>query len=99
MIDLLIILLRPALMCVEGGSRNPLHILAALVAYVLDLIIARTTFALIAGRGPKNGENTVSQMLENLCIDRDHPDQILFISIAIKINRETGYPHIKAVAT
>jgi hypothetical protein len=98
-IDLLILLLIPAIKCTDGGSRNPLHILAAIVAYVLDLIIARTTFALIAGRGPRNGEQTVSQMLEHLCLDRSHPDRALFVMIAIKINRATGFHHIKAVAS
>lgn len=98
MIDLLILLLNPALKCVEQGSRNPLHILAALIAYPLDLIIARTTFALVAGRGPIGSEKTVSDMLENLCGDRSHPDQLLFISLSIKINRATGTSHIKAVA-
>jgi len=96
-IDLLIILLVPALRCTDAGSRNPLHILAALIAWPLDLIIARTTFAAVAGRQPRAGERTVSDMLENLCNEPSHPDWMLFVQIAKKINRATGMPHIRAV--
>lgn len=95
MIDLLILLLVPALKCTDGGSRKPWHIAAAVVAYMLDLIIARTTFALVAGRGPRNGEHTVSQMLEHLSDDETHPDRELFRQIALKINRVSGFEHIK----
>lgn len=97
MIDLLIILLVPALKCTDAGSRNPLHILAALIAWPLDLIIARTSFAAVAGRQPQGSERTVSDMLETLCTDFKHPDQKLFVELAKKINRATGLPHIKAV--
>ena len=97
MIDLLILLLVPALKCTDAGSRNPLHILAALIAWPLDLIIARTTFAAVAGRQPREGEHTVSDMLENLCHDFEHPDWMLFVQLAKKINRATGYLHIKSV--
>lgn len=96
MIDLLILLLKPALDCVEGGSRNPLKIIAALLAYAIDLIIANTTWRLIAG--PLQGkEKTMSDSLERLCLDTSNPDQELFIQIAKKINSATGYKHIKAV--
>jgi len=97
MIDLLILLLVPALKCVEGGSRYVFHILAALLAYPVDLIIARTTFRAVIGRGPQGKERTVSDMLETICHDPSHPDHQLCIEIAKKINRATGYPHIKAV--
>jgi hypothetical protein len=97
MIDLLIFLLAPALKCTDGGSRNPLHILAALIAWPLDLIVARTSFRQVVGRGPQGNERTVSDMLETLCNDFYHPDWMLCVQIAKKINRATGYPHIKAV--
>ena len=62
MIDLLIVLLKPALAAVEGKSRNPLHWAAALVAFVFDVIIAHTTWIAIAGK-PQKGEWTISQTL------------------------------------
>ena len=95
MIDLLVLLLRPALLCVEGGSRKPHHIAAALVAWVLDLIIARTTWRLIAG--PLQGsERTISDSLERLCLDVHNPDWALYYSLSRRINRAspTGR-HIK----
>ena len=96
MIDLLIILLIPALKAVEGGSKNPLHWLAALVAWLVDMVIAHTTWALIAGF-PKKGEWTVSHTLERLCLEPSQ-DLPLYLSIARKINSvsPTGR-HIKAV--
>jgi len=36
-------------------------------------------------------------MLENLCNEPSHPDWMLFVQIAKKINRATGMPHIRAV--
>lgn len=88
MIDLLILLLSPALKAVDGGSRNPLHILAALVAWPLDILIAHTTWALVAGR-PHPGEWTISQTLQRLCRAENsgHQDYILFVAIADRINR------------
>lgn len=96
MIDLLILLLVPALKAVDGGSRNPLHILAALVAWPLDILIAHTTWAAVAGF-PREGEWTVSHTLERLCI-ADGPDKQLFIELAKSINRASPHGrHIKAV--
>lgn len=98
MILLFLFLLRPALLCVDGGSRNPLHIAAALIALVLDLIIARTTWRLIAG--PLQGsERTISDSLERLCADIHNPDWALFYALSRRINRvsPTGR-HIKAAA-
>ncbi len=98
MIFLFLLLLRPALLCVEGGSRKPHHVAAALVAWVLDLIIARTTWRLVAG--PLQGsERTISDSLERLCLDINHPDWALFYSLSRHINRlsPTGN-HIKAAA-
>lgn len=93
---LFLLLLRPALLCVEGGSRKPHHIAAALAAYLLDLIIARTTWRLIAGP-LQPGERTISDSLERLCNDVNNPDWALYYSLARRINREspTG-KHIKA---
>ncbi len=84
MIDLLIILLKPALLCVEAKKYWLFPI--ALVAWVIDMIIAHTTWALIAGM-PKSGEWTISQTLNRLCKDKTHPDHQLFIQIAKKINQ------------
>lgn len=96
MITLFLLLLRPALMCVDGGSRKPQHVAAALIALVLDMIIARTVWRLIAG--PLQGkERTISDSLERLCRDKDNPDVALFLEIAKKINRESPTKnHIKA---
>ena len=85
MIFLFLILLKPALQCVDGGSRNPLHIAAALIAWVLDLIIARTTWRLIAG--PLQGsERTISDSLERLCKDVHNPNWAMYYSISRYIN-------------
>jgi len=95
-IDILIILLVPALKAVEGGSKNPLHWLAAIVAWVVDIIIAHTTWAFITG-WPQKGEWTVSHTLERLCTtpSKDLP---LYYALDRKINRvsPTGR-HIKSV--
>jgi hypothetical protein len=93
---LFLILLRPALQAAEGGSRNPLHWLALVVAFLLDVILAHTTWALVAG-WPRKGEWTISHTLERLC-KTTGPDRDLYIQIAMRINREspTG-AHIKAV--
>lgn len=99
MIDLLILLLRPALLCVEGGSRRPHHVLAALLAYALDVLICVTYWKYLAGpRQP--GEKTISDTLERLCgpgFER-HQRRGLFVAIAQEINRAspTGR-HIKVV--
>jgi hypothetical protein len=94
-IDLLIILLRPALLCVEG--RQYRYLPFALLAWLVDIALAHTTWALIAG-WPHRGEWTVSQTLERLCVDWNNPDVHLYRRIAQKINRTspTG-SHIKAV--
>lgn len=93
---LFLILLRPALQAAEGGSRNPLHWLALIVAFLLDVIIAHTTWALVAG-WPRKGEWTISHTLERLCKTQGKRQQ-LFIELSKEINRHspTG-KHIKAV--
>lgn len=94
MIDLLILFLRPALLCVEAKQyRYALH---ALVAWLVDLVIAHTTWAAMNG-WPERGEWTVSHTLERLCATPGVRQQ-LFVEIAKEINRNspTGR-HIKAV--
>ena len=93
---ILTLLLRPALAAVDGGSRKPHHVLAALLAYLLDLIIARTTWRLIAGP-LQPGERTISDSLERLCKDVNNPDWALYYALSLRINRAspTG-KHIKA---
>lgn len=92
----LVLVLRPALACVDGGSRKPQHVAAALLGLVVDLLGAMTWWRLLAG--PRQGaERTISDTLERLCItpgERQH----LFIEIAKEINRAspTGR-HIEVV--
>lgn len=88
MIDILIFLLVPALKATDAGSRNPLHIVAALVAWPLDMLIARTSWRGIAGPLHK-GERTISDSLERLChpSNCDHPDYEWFVQTGLKINR------------
>lgn len=95
MIDLLILLLWPALQCVEGGKWWLFPF--AIVAFVVDVVLAHTTWVLVAGF-PKKNEWTVSDTLERLCLDFNNPDQELFIHIAKKINSisPSGH-HIKAI--
>lgn len=97
MITLFLLLLRPALLCVDGGSRKPHHVAAALIAWVLDLIIARTVWRLIAGP-LRPGEKTISDSLERLSVDINNPDWALYHSLARRINRVSPTRnHIKAV--
>lgn len=83
-----LLLLPSALQAADAGSRKPHHIAAALVAWVLDVVIAHTAWALVAG-WPQPGELTISDTLERLCdpANAGHPDYWLFIEIAKKINR------------
>jgi len=85
-IDLLILLLVPALRVAEGGSRKPLDLLAVLIAYPLDIVIAHTTWAALAGR-PQRGEWTISQCLERLVRDTGNPDHGFYVALARRINR------------
>ena len=92
---LLLKLLPGALRYTDGGERQ--FILHAAIALVLDVIVAHTTFAVIAG-WPRKGEWTVSQMLERLCVQWSHPDRMLFVGLARHINRiSPTRDHIKAV--
>lgn len=98
MIDLLILLLRPAVACADNPKRYWYLAPIAILAWFVDIIIAHTTWALVAG-WPKVGEVTVSHTLERLChpSNRLHEDYALMRQIALKINRATNSNHIKAV--
>lgn len=94
---LLLRLLPKALAYADGSQRR--YIVHAFVAWVADVIVARTTFAAIAGK-PQTGEVTVSDMLERLaCVSNSlDPDYLLYRELALFINRQspTG-EHIEAV--
>lgn len=94
---LLLKLLPGALRYTDGGERQ--FILHAAIALVLDVIVAHTTFAVIAGR-PAKGEVTVSQMLERLCHPSNSmdPNHALYWELSLYINRLIPTKrHIKAV--
>ena len=94
----LIILLRQALLFVSDNKVYWRYAPAAIIAWIADIWAANTSFRVLVGRGPQNGERTVSDMLENLCKDSTHPDHLFFVETAKMINRRcpTG-DHIKAV--
>lgn len=96
MIDILILLLKPALLWESNKARYWYLVPVALVAWVADMIAAHTTWVPIAG-WPRRGEWTISHTLERLCLE-SAPDQMFYISLARKINRMApGGRHIKAV--
>lgn len=94
---LLLYLLPQALAYADAGKRR--YIVHAFVAWVADVVVARTTFAAIAGK-PQAGEVTVSHMLERLAhpFNSLDPDYLFYVELAKIINRKspTGR-HIKAV--
>lgn len=93
MIFIFLLLLKPALACVEGGKWW--HCWAVPPALLLDVLIAHTTWVLVFGR-PKQGEWTISHTLERLVQDTDHPCRLLAVEIAYEINR-IAPGHIKAL--
>lgn len=99
MIDLLILLLKPALLIERGGWWLLLAPIT-IVAWLIDILICHTTWAMVAG-WPHEGEVTISHTLERLChpLNAGHPDYRLFVEVARRINRvsPTGR-HIKVVA-
>ena len=99
MIDLLILLLRPAVACADDPKRYWYLAPIALAAWLIDTIIAHTSWALVAG-WPRRGEWTISDTLERLCAHTNstHPDYFLFCEIGYKINRATQSNHIKVLA-
>ena len=93
----LVLLLRPALQAVDGGSRKPSHVAAAVVAWVADLVTAHTVWALAVG-GLKPGEWTVSDSLERLSVDMSNPNILYFRALAQYINSVSPTrEHIRAV--
>ena len=98
MIDLLILLLRPAVACADNPKRYWYLAPIAILAWFVDIISAHTTWALVAG-WPKAGEVTISHTLERLAhsTNSSDPDYQLYRQIALKINRATKSKHIKAV--
>ncbi len=95
MIDLFLVILRPALLFADGGQWRWFAV--ALVAWLLDIVIAHTTWAMIAG-WPKKNEWTISHTLERLCWDWSNPDREFYVALAIKINTLSPTKnHIRAV--
>ena len=96
---LLVLVLRPALQCADGGSRKPQHVAAALLGWVVDVLGVRTWWRLIAG--PKQGrERTISDTLERLAHPYNmlDPNHALYVEWSKYINRVSPTQnHIKAV--
>lgn len=97
MMDLLLYLLEPALLW-ESNRKKHWHLtIHAIVALIVDVIAAHTSWAKIAGKPLKN-EWTISNTLERLCKETEHPDYEFFVQLAKKINRLSPCKqHIKAV--
>jgi hypothetical protein len=95
---ILIWLLPEALAYVDGGSRKPAHVAAAVVALVADLVAAHTVWAWFIG-GLHPGEKTISDTLERLAQHNMlDPNQPLYYQIAKYINRVSPTKnHIEAV--
>lgn len=97
MIELLCILLRPALLWDSDRGRYWYLTPLALIALIVDVVLCHTSWVILAGL-PKRNEWTISQTLERLCWDFQHQDHLLFVAIARKINRiDPRHSHIKAV--
>ena len=96
MIDILILLLKPALLWESDKLKYWYLTPVALLAWIADIIAAHTTWAVVAG-WPRSQEWTISHTLERLCKEFAHPDYLLFIQVSKKINRIAGQQHIKAV--
>lgn len=103
MIDLLILLLRPAA-AFERDKRRYWYLLpVALVAWCVDVVIARTTWVLVTGGWPRWSEVTVSHTLERLAAPataaapNPDPDQAFYWQLGLKITRATKSAHVKVV--
>lgn len=96
MIDFLIIFLKPAIKCSDNPRKYWYLLPLAVFAWIFDIVIAHTTWAIIAG-WPKSNEFSISNTLERLCnpSNSDHEDYALFCQIGYKINRATNSNHIK----
>lgn len=96
MIDILIILLKPALLWESDPKRYWYLTPLVLLAVIADIIAAHTAWRVIAG-APHRNEWTISHTLERLCVTSGD-DQMFFIALARKINRLSPRGrHIKAV--
>lgn len=96
MIDILILLLRPALVWESDPKRYWYLTPVALVATIADIIAAHSAWAVIAG-WPQRGEWTISHTLERLCRTAD-ADRMFYIQLSHKINSMSPRgDHIKAV--
>jgi len=87
MIDLLLILLKPGLLCLSNPKRYWYMLPLLALAWVVDMLANWTTLSLVTGDGfPRRGEWTFSQRLPRLCRTAG-PDMLLYIEIAMKLNR------------
>ena len=97
MIDLLCLLLYPAIVGLARPTTHWFLMPVTLLAWVVDCLANYTTISMLVGEFPRWGEWTFSQRLERLCKEPS-PDQQLFIQIALKLNRvDPLHCHIKAV--
>lgn len=98
MIDLLCLLLKPALFFVSNKKKYAYLAPLAVVALIVDVAMNYTTISIISGDGlPRKGEWTFSQRLERLCVE-ESADKELYKQIALKLNRiDPLHCHIKAV--
>jgi len=97
MIDLLCLLLYPALVGLSNPKKNWYLLPVTILAWIVDFVANFTTISILVGSLPKGGEWTFSQRLERLCKETG-PDQQLFIEISKKLNRvDPLHQHIKAV--
>lgn len=87
-LDFLMLLAPWALRCVDGKEYKPHLVVAALIAWPLDIFLAHTAWARLYG-WPQWGEWTISHTLERLCHhdNYDHPDYLLLVQIGLRINR------------
>lgn len=94
MIDILVVLLKPALVWESNPWRYWWLTPLVLVAFIADVVAAHTSWAVIAG-WPKKGEWTISHTLERLV--QESPDPF-YKALAMKIN-SISFPnkHIKGV--
>jgi hypothetical protein len=97
MTEILCILLMPALRFLDNPKKYWYFFWAPIPAWLVDFFLCHTFWALAFG-WPKEGEVTISDMLERLCNEYEHPDNLLFIQIGLKINRVAGFAHIKTLA-
>lgn len=102
MIDILVLLLKPALLWESDKLKYWYFLPLALIAWLADMFIAHTTWAIIYG-WPHKGEWTISHTLERLAnpaINKEHPDFKFLVEIGHMINRRSpSKNHIKIVNT